>query len=286
MGGAVVSGRSFAVITDSTADIPAEMAEEHGIDVVPLLVSFGEETYPDGMMTQQQFFDRMRDAPDLPTTSQPSVGAFTDAYERALARFSAVVSVHISSKLSGTMESATRAAEQFDGRVHVVDSLNLSWALAWQVREAAAAAAEGIGVPKALERIHDVRDRVQMIVGIDSLENLQRGGRIGRVSALMGSLLNLKVTFSVEDGEFHPLARSRGERAALEYTLQWVEKQMGAARRGKFAVGHALSESRAQRLAEAIRSRWEIAEMVLYETGSVIATHTGTGWGVTVLPEV
>jgi DegV family protein with EDD domain len=276
----------FAVVTDSTADIAPRMAEENGIEVVPLMVTFGEEAFTDGVLSQEQFFERMSTTPQLPTTSQPSVGAFVDAYERALERFSEVVSVHISSKLSGTMESARGAAERFEGRVHVVDSLNLSWALAWQVREAAAAAAEGLSATQALDRVHDVRDRVRMIVGVDKLENLQRGGRIGRVSAFLGSMLNLKVTFTVDaNGEFQPVARSRGERAAMEHTLEWVAQQMGAARRGKFAVGHALSEPRAHTLADALRARWDVAEMVVYETGSVIATHTGTGWGVTVLPE-
>ncbi len=229
----------------------------------------------------------MRAAPELPTTSQPSVGAFSDAYESLLERFSEVVSVHIAAKLSGTLESAHRAAEQFGGRVHVVDSYTLSWALGWQVREAAAAAAEGLGVAEVLDRVHSVRDRVRLIVGIDSLENLRRGGRIGMVSAFLGSMLNLKVTFEVVGkGEFQPLARSRGEKAALERTLEWVSEQMGAATKGRFAVGHALSEARAHRLVDAIRSKWDVIEMVTYETGSVIATHTGTGWGVTVLPEV
>lgn len=280
------SARSFAVITDSTADIPPAMAEEHGVEVVPLLVSFGEKTIPDGVLTQQQFFERMAAAPELPTTSQPSVGAFTEVYERALERFSSVMSIHISSKLSGTIESASRAAEQFGDRVHVVDSLNLSGGLAWQVREAAAAAAEGLGVEQALERVHDVRDRVKMIVGLDSLENLRRGGRIGRVSAFLGSMLNLKVTLTVDaNGEFVPVARSRGERAAIEHTLDWVATQMGTARRARFAVGHAYSEARALRMADALRDQWDVVELFIYEAGSVISAHTGTGWGVTVLPE-
>ncbi len=283
----VQAGSEFAVITDSTADIPPEMARARGIEVVPLLVSFGEETFPDGLLTQPQFFERMGRSPVLPTTSQPSVGAFVEVYERALERFASVISIHISSRLSGTVESARGAAEQFGDRVRVVDSLNLSWALAWQVREAAAAAAEGVSLAQTLERVHSVRDRVRMIVGLDSLDNLARGGRIGRVSAFLGSMLNLKVTLTVdENGEFQPVARSRGERAAMEHTLEWVGQQLGSARRAKFAVGHALSEARAHRLADAIRERWDVTEMVVYETGSVIAAHTGTGWGVTVLPEV
>ena len=278
--------RQFAVITDSTADIAPQIAADRGITVVPLSVTFGSETVIDGTLTQEQFFKRMRREPQLPTTSQPSVGQFAEAYERALEKFPSVVSVHISDKLSGTIESARGAAQQFDGYVHVFDSLNLSWGLAWQVMEAVAAADQALSPAEALKRVERVRERVKMIVGLDSLDNLAKGGRIGRVSAFMGSMLNLKVTLTVDsDGAFQPVARTRGEKAALEHTLDWVGKQMGSARRGKFAVGHALSESRAHDLAEAIKSRWEATELVVYEAGSVICAHTGTGWGIAVLPE-
>ena len=169
------------MVTDSTADIDPAIALDRGIAVVPLSVSFGDETFTDGELSQQQFFDRMRGAAKLPTTSQPSIGLFAEAYERALEVADTVVSVHISSKLSGTISSARQAAEQFAGRVHVFDSLNLSWGLAWQVLEAADAAAEGAAPEAALERVALVRDRVRLIVGLDSLDNLARGGRIGRV---------------------------------------------------------------------------------------------------------
>ena len=278
--------RQFAVITDSTADIAPQIAADRGITVVPLSVTFGTETVIDGTLTQEQFFKRMRREPQLPTTSQPSVGQFAEAYERALEKFPSVVSVHISDKLSGTIESARGAAQHFAGHVHVFDSLNLSWGLAWQVMEAVAAADQALSPAEALKRVERVRERVKMIVGLDSLDNLAKGGRIGRVSAFMGSMLNLKVTLTVDsDGAFQPVARTRGEKAALEHTLDWVGKQMGSARRGKFAVGHALSESRAHDLAEAIKSRWEATELVVYEAGSVICAHTGTGWGIAVLPE-
>jgi DegV family protein with EDD domain len=127
---------------------------------------------------------------------------------------------------------------------------------------------------------------VKLIVGLDSLDNLSKGGRIGKVSAFLGSMLDLKVTLTVgEDGAFMPVARSRGEKAAIAHTLAWVGEKMGDAKRGSFAVGHALSEARAQRLRQEIEARWEATRMVVYEAGSVICTHTGTGWGVAVLPE-
>ncbi|PKQ15541.1 MAG: DegV family protein [Actinobacteria bacterium HGW-Actinobacteria-7] len=277
--------RKFTVITDSTADIAPDIAAEHLITVVPLSVCFGAETFLDGSISQEEFFARMNAAANLPTTSQPPVGAFVEAYGKALESAEQIISVHISNRLSGTIESARQAAEQFAGKVHVFDSLNLSWGLGLQVMEAAAAAAHGHTVEATLERLAGVRERVKLIVGLDSLDNLARGGRIGKVSAMLGALLNLKVTLTVdEEGAFVPLARSRGERAALEHTMEWVAQQMGSIKRGSFAVGHALSAARTEKLAQAIREKYDVESMVVYEAGVVICTHTGTGWGVAVLP--
>lgn len=275
----------IAVITDSTADIPAELASERRVAVVPLSVSFGDETIVDGTLSQTEFFDRMRVEPQLPTTSQPSPGGFVEAYERALQTASQVVSVHISHRLSGTIDSARQAAEQFGDRVHVFDTLNLSWGLGLQVMEAVRLAEQGLSAEAVVERLGAVRDRVRLIVGLDSLDNLARGGRIGKVSAFLGSMLNLKVTLTVDaEGAFQPVARNRGERAALDHTLEWVAEKMGGATRGSFAVGYAMEPGRAERLAQAIRDRYEVDELVVYAAGSVICAHTGTGWGVAVLP--
>jgi len=280
------SPRRFAVVTDSTADMAPGIAAEHGVEVVPLAITIDGETFADGVLTQVEFFERMRSAADLPTTSQPSVGALSEAYERALERAESVISLHISSKLSGTVEAARMAAERFGGKVHVFDSRNLSWGLAWQVLDAAEAAASGLSVTEALQRLELARTQVKLLVGVDSLENLRKGGRIGAVSSLLGSLLNLKITLTVdEQGAFAPLERSRGEKAALAYTTDWIAQQMGSATRGRFAVGHALSEERAHRIAATIRERWDASELVIYEAGTVVATHTGTVWGVAVRPE-
>ncbi len=286
MGPGTTTGRSFAVITDSTSDITPQLAEEHAITVVPLTFEIDGEKHVDGTLTQAEFFERMNAAADLPTTSQPSVGAFTDAYNRALESASEVVSIHISSKLSGTVQAARIAAEQFMGKVHVFDSRNLSWGLAWQVMDATRAAAEGLSATATVPRLEKTREEVKLLVGVDSLENLRKGGRIGAVSSLLGSLLNLKITLTVDgEGAFAPLGRSRGEKAALEYTMDWITKQMGTATKARFAVGHGLTAERANRIAESIKQRWDVSQMVVYEAGPVIATHTGTVWGVAVWPE-
>lgn len=277
--------RSFAVVTDSTSDIPVDIREEKQITVVPLHVNFGDESLFDGTLTQEQFFARMAAAPALPSTSQPSVGAFVETYQKLLETADHVVSIHISNKLSGTLESARQAAEQFQGRVHIFDSLTLSGAMAFMVYDAVESAIAGLTPEAAIKRLEGLRDRVKMIVGFDSLENLSKGGRIGKVSAFLGTMLNVKVTMTVdEQGAFHPLARSRGEKAALEHTIKWVTERMGSATSGRFCVLHAMSLERAKRLASEISALFKDAEVSVCEVGSVIAAHTGTAWGVAVLP--
>lgn len=118
--------RELSIVTDSTADIPPDIAKAYDIAIVPLMVNFGDETFSDGFLSQEDFFDRMNASPKLPTTSQPSVGAFVETYQRQFEAARTVVSVHISSALSGTIESAREAARQFGERVHVFDTLNLS----------------------------------------------------------------------------------------------------------------------------------------------------------------
>lgn len=276
---------TVAVITDSTADIPAPLAAENAITVVPLSLTIGGETFVDGVLTQAEFFTRMNAAPVLPTTSQPPMGAFVRAYEAALETAESVVSVHISSLLSGTVESARQAAERFGGRVRVVDSRTLSFALGFQALAAARASAAGQDIEAVVEAVKDVRDRVELYVGLDRLDNLAKGGRIGKVAALLGGMLDLKVSLTVENGAFVPVARDRGVRSALDRTLRRTAEKMGEHRRGRFCVLHALAEDKAEYLRRALEEAYEVVEMHVFETGSVIATHTGTAWGLAFVPE-
>ncbi|MCL4078919.1 DegV family protein [Coriobacteriia bacterium Es71-Z0120] len=277
--------RAVGIVTDSTSDITPQIAERFDIEVVPLSVTVGGRTFKDGSVSQKEFFELMAHAPELPTTSQPSVGAFVEAYERVLARYPEVVSVHISSALSGTVESAREAAKRFAGRVHVFDTRNLAWGEALQVLEAARAASAGASAPRVLQVLEEARAKAKMIVGLDKLDNLAKGGRIGKVAALLGGLLDLKVMISPGvDGAFEAVGRARGTRAALDKTLAWVGQQMGERTKGVFAVMHAMSEDKARYLVERIFERYEVEEMHVVEAGPVITAHTGTGWGVALLP--
>jgi DegV family protein with EDD domain len=270
------------IVTDSTSDIPREIAEELGITVVPLSVTIEGETFADGDISLEEFFERMNAAPQLPKTSQPSVGTFADTFRDCLERFSDVVCITISNRLSGTFESAKEAARILGERVHVLDSLNLSWGEGYQVTEAARSAAAGASVAEIKERFDALRGRVNMVVGLDKLDNLAKGGRIGKVSALMGGLLNLKVLLTVAgDGTFEPVGRIRGTKAALQATVDWCAQKIDEKKRAHFAVQHAVSPQYAEWLEDAIRSRFNVAELIVVPAGAVISAHTGTGWGVT-----
>lgn len=274
--------QSVCIVTDSTSDIPAHIAEELGITVIPLVVTVGGESFKDGDITLEEFFRRMNAAPQLPTTSLPSLGTFADTFRSCLERCSEIVCITISNRLSGTFEAAKEAARGFGDRVHVLDTLNLSWAEGYQVVEAARAAHKGASVAEIKERFYALRGKVHMIVGLDKLDNLAKGGRIGKVSALLGGLLNLKVTLTVaEDGAFEPVARTRGSRAALEGSLDWIARFIDEKKRAHFAVQHALSPEYASWLEEHIRRRFTVGELMVVPAGAVISAHTGTGWGVT-----
>jgi len=278
--------RPVAVVTDSTADIPPAMAADEGVTVVRLVTTFPDgQTFHDGELTQAEFFERMGRARALPTTSQPPVGDFEEVYERLLETFSHVVSIHVSGKLSGTIESARQAAERFGDRVSVVDSRNLSWGLGWQVLIAARRAMAGAAVADVVAAAERARDKARLIVGLDKLDNLARGGRIGSVSAFLGGMLDLKVLFTVDaDGSFAPVARVRGKKAALRETLEFVKREMKDAKDGMFCVVHAMSADAAEHLREGVASMFDATELLVMETGVVIATHTGTGWGIAFVP--
>jgi DegV family protein with EDD domain len=277
--------RPIAIVTDSCCDLPRDHVERLGVAVVPLSFTIGGRTYQDGEISSAEFYRLMKAAPELPKTSQPAVGAFVQAYRQALESASEIVSVHVSSKLSGTFESAREAARQIGDRVHVIDSLNLSGGQGLQVLAGARAAEAGATLDAVVGAVGSARDRVSMIVGLDRLDNLARGGRIGRVSAFLGGLLNLKVTLTVgADGAFEPVARTRGTQAALQHTIDWVATKMDGRKRGEFAVAHFEQPESAEWLRDRLETEYEVIEMLLVETGPVIATHCGTGWGVTVLP--
>ncbi len=264
------------VVTDSTCDLPPNVIEELDITVIPCNVHFGDEELRDGIDIQPSEFYRRLDAePIHPTTSQPSVGTFLEAYEGLKSKADEVLSLHVSAKLSGTYNSAIQAQREIaDGpRIEVVDSLQVSLGLGLQVREVARIAKAGGSLDDALEFLRVEIPNVLAYVTVDTLEHLVRGGRASRLQGFFAGLLDIKPVIVVRDGETHPMGRARTRRKAL---AQFPE--IAARSKGIRAMGfmHAVAPEDAEQLAQECARFLPRDEILISEFTPVMGCHLGS----------
>lgn len=279
--GLIPKGRPAAnpvrIVTDSTADLPPEIAQELGISVVPLQVIFGEETFRDGVdLKSEEFFQRLPSSKEHPRTSQPSPGDFQQVYERLAAETDRILSIHLSSRLSGTVETARQAALPFIGRceIDVLDSRSASMAMGLAVMAAARAARAGGDLATCAAITRSVLQREEIAVALDTLEYLRRGGRIGRAQAFLGGILRLKPILSIRDGEVHPISRVRTRRKALDEVLRICTEGQPVE---EAAIMHATTPDDARRLADEVARRWPGAQIHIGRFGPVLGAHGGPG---------
>ncbi len=266
------------VVTDSTADLPSGLARELGISVVPLSVIFGDEVYKEGIeISHDLFYERLIRGKVHPSTSAPSVGDFLAVYEPLLAETDEIVSIHLSSKLSATYNNACQAAQQLverGGRIEVIDSLSVSFGLTFLASAAARAAAGGTGVDEIRMIVERMIPRVRIIVALDTLEYLRRGGRIGRARAFLGAVLRVKPLLMLRDGEVYPGERVRTKALAHERLFQIVTSYPSVT---EAAIGYSTNP----REAEAMRLRLEAAlpgvGVQVTRLGPVLGVHAGPG---------
>ncbi len=270
---------AVALVTDSTAYLPPELLERYSITVVPLYVRFGEEVFRDGVdITPEQFYARLRTSPVMPATSQPSAGDFLEAYRRLIeGGASAIVSIHISTKMSGTVPSALLAREQIpEVPIFIVDSLSTSMGLGFQVLEAARRLEAGQAVEEVVRAVEMLRERIRILFVVDTLEFLHRGGRIGGAQAFLGSLLNLKPLLAVRDGQVDAVERVRTKRRAVQRMLEILVSEVGD-RPIRAAVIQGGTPEEGGNLGEEVRSRLNCQELYIAELSPVIGTHAGPG---------
>jgi DegV family protein with EDD domain len=281
-----------AVVTDSTSYLPDGAAEQNDLIVVPLYVVFGgDRTVPETEITDYDaFFDELRAAETLPTTSQPSVGDFRAAYEPLLAEGREIVSVHISGGLSGTPESARQAKEALerDGlggeRIEVIDSTTAAGGLGFMALAAAKAARDGLGAAEIVERLTEARSQLKMWFAVDTLEFLRRGGRIGAASAWIGSTLKVKPILTVEN-EMTPVERVRTSRRAFERMVDYSRQRRDSGA-DAWCVQHINAPDQAADLVERCRELFGHEPTIVSQIGPVLAAHTGPGLlGVGGLPQ-
>lgn len=265
------------IVTDSTAHLPAELAAQLGVQVVPVYVNFGQESLKEGPeLSVEAFYDRLSRDQFFPKTSQPSVGDFLEVYRPAHEAGDEIVSIHVAGKLSGTVASAHAAAEMLgDARISVVDSQSVSLGLGLQVIEAARAAAGGSPRQEIVRRVEEISGRINLIFVLDTLEYLRRGGRIGRGAALLGGLLNVKPLLEVRDGEVQPLERARSRRRALHRVQELVAERNPERRPLHLAVIHALAPEDAGQLEAQLRQAFPIIESYQAQIGAAVGAHAG-----------
>jgi DegV family protein with EDD domain len=280
-----------AIVTDSTAYLPAELIEEHGVHVVPLYVVFGgDRTVPEVEITDYRaFFEELRSAEQLPTTSQPSVGDFTSIYEPLLSDGREVVSVHISGGLSGTTEAARQAKEALERsgaggeRIEVMDSMTAAGGLGFVVLAAAKAIAEGTDAKGAAAAAAEARRELKMWFAIDTLEFLKRGGRIGAASAWIGSTLKVKPILTVEN-EMTPVERVRTSSRAFERMVDYARQRHDSGA-DAWSAQHINAPDQCAALVERCTEVFGHGPTIVSEIGPVLAAHTGPGLlGIGALP--
>jgi len=272
-----LTSENTAIVLDSTADFPEASERFANWRIVPLYVLFGDESYRDYVeLAPAEFYARLRTSEQLPTTSQPTPGDFLAAYEE-LTGYDRIYSLHISSTLSGTYQSATTAAAEIGDKVRTVDSESASAAIAML----------GLAIQQRLERgttdeevealIARYREQAHLIFTVDTLEFLRRGGRIGRASAWAGQLLHVKPILTIER-EVVPLKRVRGNQKAMQEFVSAFTSTTHDAPTLKVGIAHADAPERARALEKMVHAERPQAEIEVVTTlGAVVGTHAGPG---------
>lgn len=267
------------IVTDSSVTIEPEVVKELNITIVPLSVMIDGVLYSDADLKEGEFLYLMQQSKNLPKTSQPPVGVFAEVFEELGKDGSQVVAIHMSHALSGTVEAARQGASLSSSDVTVIDSSFTDQAMKFQVVEAAKLAKEGKDLETILAHIEEVKNHTELYIGVSTLENLVKGGRIGRVTGLLSSLLNIRVVMQMKNHELQPIVKGRGAKTFKK----WLEELTVALTHKSVAeigISYAGTNEWANEMKSLLQSYVEKPISVL-ETGSIIQTHTGeNAWAI------
>lgn len=262
--------RRFAIVTDSTADLPDEWRERYSIEVVPLKVLFGGETFRDRVdMTDHEFFRRLEASSKLPTTSAPSPGEFADVYRRLSSDYEGCISIHIGAQLSATAEAARVGAQSVEGfPVEVIDSETVTMPIAFLCR----VAAECDTLAEAKAAVQERIPKCRVLALLDTLRYIEMGGRVSRAQAMIGTMLDLKPLLLVVDREIKPVDRVRTRSRAIPRMIEFFRGEMPVE---YVAVMHAEALDEAEQVATRMRTEFPDLEITIGQIGCVLGTHTG-----------
>lgn len=273
-----MSSHRIAIMTDSTSDLPAEIVRDLGIEVLPLYVMFGDDHLRDGVdIDAPAFYERLSKDAHHPSTSQPTPADFVRAIEACEA--DEIVAIHISSRMSGTIESVNAARENVKKPVHVIDSMSVSMGLGFQAMAAARARNAGASAEEIIAAAAHARDSLQVVFTVDTLEYLHRGGRIGSAAKMLGTALQLKpvLTIPTSTGVIDAVERVRSRKKALAGLPVYVLERIDGSQPLHVAVMHALAPVDAEAVLADMRTRVNMIEEINTYVGPIVGTHTGPG---------
>ncbi|TFH35739.1 MAG: DegV family protein [Dehalococcoidia bacterium] len=265
------------VVTDSTADLPGDVVRELGITVIPLLIHIDDETFEDGVtISPDGFYNLLATGDVLPKTSAPSSGMFIEAYERLAQETDAIVSIHISAKLSAAYAAALVARDGIDApcRIEILDSLSTSMGLGLLVVQAATMARDGANLEDIVRVTEASIPRTQFFGVLDTLEYLHKGGRIGKAASFLGAMLKLKPILCLHDGIVHPVERVRGREQALDRLCEMVVSYGSASR---LAIAYTTNEAEMEQFASRLSQFFPSGEMLRSRCGATIGSYLGPG---------
>jgi len=265
------------IVTDSSCDLPPELVQEMGITVVPLYVRFGEEVYRERVdISLDEFYKRLEQGPIHPVTIQPSPQDFVTAYQKVASEADGIVSIHISSKLSGTFNSALQGKKllEKDFPIEVVDSQIITVGLALICIAAAKMAKAGESLASVVEEVKQMLPNIHLLALLDTLKYLQKGGRIGKAKALLGSILNVKPMITLKEGEVVPAGQTRSRSKGIERLFSFVESVSNIE---DLAIAYNTTPDEAQTLAERLGSILTKEAVKVIRLGTTLGVHMGPG---------
>lgn len=270
-----------AVVTDSTAYLPNELLNQYNISVVPLSIIWGDQDYRDGVdILPGEFYERLTNSKVMPTTSQITIAAMQSTFQNLLEQGYDVLGIFLSSKFSGTIQSALQAREMMPdavNKISIVDSMLTTMAMGWPVLTAARAAQAGENLSACQKVAENARDHSGVLFVVETLEYLRRGGRIGGAQALLGTMLNIKPVLQMQDGKIEPVEKIRTKQKAMERVIELTTERVGNRTPIRLAVTHANSEADALSMLESARARLSPIETMCCPLSPVIGTHAGPG---------
>lgn len=274
-----MSKTKVAIVTDSTANLPVDVIKEHNIYVIPQILNWEGNSLLDQIdISTEEFYQRLPQSKDLPKTSQPAPGQFTEHFEKVAEGAESIVAIFVSEYLSGTLQSAHLGAEAMgDYPIEIVDSRSVSLGLGLLVVAAARYAAEGHDYKEVAAYVRQLVPRLRVMFVVDTLEYLHKGGRIGGAKRLVGSVLSIKPVLHLEDGKIEPLASIRTKNKAIEHMLDVVLEEMRGKKKVHAGVIHARAAEDALYIADRVRSEAAPDELLINELTPVIGANVGPG---------